>query len=130
MLDVLCERTPAPRTRAHGRVHLRPGGSAANAAVWAAATGAESTAVGRVGDDPAAALVDQALRRRGVTPLLARDPHVRTGVVLLVGDGGRDGIVADRGASSRLAPDDLPERLEADAVLVSGYTLLHPDTRA
>ena len=37
---------------------------------------------------------------------------------------GGSSIVADPGASARLAPEDVPERLEAGAVLVSGYTLL------
>ena len=38
--------------------------------------------------------------------------------------------MADRGAGGRLSPDDLPERLEAGAVLVSGYTLLFEPTSA
>jgi sugar/nucleoside kinase (ribokinase family) len=130
MLDVLCAATPVAGERVHGRVELRPGGSSANAAAWAAAAGADAAVVGRVGNDSSAALVERALRRRGVTPQLARDPEAGTGVVLLVGDGGRGGIVADRGASARLAPEDVPDPLEADAVLVSGYALLHPDTWA
>jgi sugar/nucleoside kinase (ribokinase family) len=35
-------------------------------------------------------------------------------------------MVADRGANMRLSPADLPGRLEAGAVLVSGYLLFHP----
>src|SRR5581483_7417318 len=37
---------------------------------------------------------------------------------------------ADRGASARLRPADLPDRLDAPAVLVSGYTLLGRRTGA
>jgi 2-dehydro-3-deoxygluconokinase len=39
-------------------------------------------------------------------------------------------MVADRGANGRLAPEDLPERIEASAVLVSGYALLFEPTFA
>ena len=38
-------------------------------------------------------------------------------------------MVADRGANARLAPRELPEVLEAGAVLVSGYLLLQDGTR-
>jgi hypothetical protein len=48
----------------------------------------------------------------------------RTGCVVVVVGG--TSIVADPGASARLAPDDLPASLEAGAVLVSGYSLLQP----
>ena len=37
-------------------------------------------------------------------------------------------MVADRGANARLLPEDLPATLDADAVLVSGYLLLHGET--
>jgi sugar/nucleoside kinase (ribokinase family) len=76
--------------------------------------------VGRVGADAAGRLVREALATAGVEPLLAIDPDVPTGCVIAVGTG----IVADRGASVLLAPDDLPSEIEAGAVLVSGYSLL------
>jgi sugar/nucleoside kinase (ribokinase family) len=37
-------------------------------------------------------------------------------------------MVADRGANGRLSPQDLPDRIQATAVLVSGYTLLYQPT--
>jgi sugar/nucleoside kinase (ribokinase family) len=43
---------------------------------------------------------------------------------------GGDAVVADPGASARLAPEDLPAPLEAHAVLVSGYALLHAGSEA
>ena len=63
----------------------------------------------------------------GVEPLLARDAEARTGCVVVVGG---NSIVADPGASARLAPDDLPATLEAGAVLVSGYSLLQSGPEA
>jgi sugar/nucleoside kinase (ribokinase family) len=120
---------PAPVVggRVHGRIELRAGGSAANAALAAARLGASALVVGRVGADPAGRLVADTLAAAGVEPLLARDGEARTGCVVVVGG---TSIVADPGASARLAPDDLPATLEAGAVLVSGYSLLQPGPEA
>jgi sugar/nucleoside kinase (ribokinase family) len=114
---------PIPGGRVHGRIELRPGGSAANAALAAASLGARAAVVGRVGADAPGRLAADALAAGGVEPLLARDEDERTGCVVVVGG---TSIVADPGASLRLAPGDLPDTLEASAVLVSGYALLQP----
>ena len=98
------------------RIATVPGGSALNAATWAAELGADATAVGRVGDDAAGRLLLSELALRGVRAEVSVDPEASTGTVLVV-----DGeIRADRGANARFAPEHLPE-LEADAVLVSGH---------
>jgi sugar/nucleoside kinase (ribokinase family) len=114
---------PVPGRRIHGRIELRPGGSAANAALAAVRLDARAAVVGRVGIDAAGRLVSDALAEAGVELLLARDADTPTGCVVVVGG---SAIVADSGASARLTPDDLPATLEADAVLVSGYSLLQP----
>jgi sugar/nucleoside kinase (ribokinase family) len=108
----------------HGRVLVRPGGSASNAAVWAAEAGASARVHGRVGADTAGALLRDELIHRGVEPALVVDPEAQTGTMLVVHEPGERSMVADRGANGRLAPQDLPERIEAGAVLVSGYALL------
>jgi sugar/nucleoside kinase (ribokinase family) len=113
----------------HGDVRLRPGGSGANAAVWAAAAGARVTLFGRVGDDIAGRLLSQAVRGHGVDTRLAVDPDVRTGSVLTVLEAGERSMAADRGANARLEPDDVPSTLEAGALLVSGYLMLHESSR-
>ena len=118
---------PVPGTRVHGRIELRAGGSAANAALAATRLGARAAVIGRVGADAPGRLVADTLAAAGVEPLLAVDEDVPTGCVIVVGD---TSIVADPGASARLAPGDLPEPLEARAVLVSGYSLLHPGPEA
>jgi ribokinase len=121
---------PAPVAggRVHGRIELRAGGSAAGAALAAARLGARAAVIGRVGADAAGRLVEDTLAAAGVEPLLTRDEHARTGCVVVVGGG--TSVVADPGASVRLAPDDLPATLEAHAVLVSGYSLLQPGPEA
>src|SRR5438034_10102512 len=50
----------------HGRVAIRPVGTSANAAVWAAWAGATAAVIAAVGDDLAGALCVAALADRGV----------------------------------------------------------------
>jgi ribokinase len=114
----------------HGRVLVRPGGSASNAAVWAAHAGATARVHGRVGGDMAGALVRDELVDRGVEPALALDQGAETGTMLIVHEPGERSMVADRGANGRLEPDDLPPRIDASAILVSGYALLFEPTTA
>jgi sugar/nucleoside kinase (ribokinase family) len=114
----------------HGRVLVRPGGSAANAAVWAVEAGARARVHGRIGSDVAGALLRDELIARGVEPALAADPDADTGSMLVVHEPRERSMVADRGAGGRLSPEDLPATIEAGAVLVSGYTLLYEPTEA
>jgi ribokinase len=95
------------------RISVRPGGSAFNAAATAAAAGAAAAVIGTVGDDPAGRMVVAELEARGVRAevTVSRKP---TGVFLV----DEAGIRVDRRASHELV---LPNRIEGDAVLVSGY---------
>lgn len=111
-----------------GAVGVRSGGTAANAAAWAAAAGAKVRLYGRVGDDPAGRLVRDALAERGVDCALAVDPRAPTGSMLIVHERGERSMVSDPGANARLSPDDLPPRIDAGAVLVSGYLLFDPSS--
>ncbi len=118
---------PVPGRRVHGAIELRPGGSAANAALAAVRLGASAAVVGRIGRDAAGRLVADDLAAAGVEVLLARDEAAPTGSVVVLGG---SAIVADPGASALLAPGDLPVPLEARAVLVSGYSLLQAGPEA
>jgi sugar/nucleoside kinase (ribokinase family) len=111
---------------AHGTVRIRPAGSGANAAVWAASRGALVQLFGRVGQDLHGRLLREALADRGVDARLRVDPDARTGAMLVVREPGERSMVADRGANARLSPADLPDRLAAPVVLVSGYLLFDP----
>lgn len=126
MLDVRVDAEALQRGGdVHGRVLLQPGGTSANAAAWAAWAGASSRVLGRVGDDLAGRSVCGALAERGVDPAVMVDPAAPTGTMLVLHEPGERSMVADRGANARLVPDDLPETIEAAAVLISGYLLLH-----
>jgi ribokinase len=98
----------------HGaRIRVRPAGSAFNAAVAAAAAGADATVIGTVGDDAAGRMIVRELEAHGVRPRVSRVEGV-TGTFLLA-----DGeIRVDRGDSHEV---DLAGPVTADAVLVSGY---------
>ena len=124
LVDVVCAEAPPPGGRVHTDVALRAGGSAVNAAVSAVALGASASVVGRVGADPAGDLVAASLAADGVTAHLARDSELRTGVAVVLLSNGDAGVVADRGANARLSPADVPDPLEGDALLVSGFALL------
>ena len=130
MLDVSVEAGAlAPGGDVHGDVRIRPAGAGANAAVWAAARGAAVRLYGRLGNDVPGRLLAHELSQRGVNHVLAIDPQARTGAMLVVRRSGERSMVADRGANARLSPHDLPERLEARAVLVSGYLLFDPGSQ-
>ncbi len=94
-------------------IRLNPAGSAFNAAVAAVAAGAEATVVGTVGDDPAGRMILAELAARGVTAGVTVAEGA-TGTFLLA----NGEVRVDRGVSHDLV---LPDRIEADAVLVSGY---------
>jgi sugar/nucleoside kinase (ribokinase family) len=130
MLDVRVDAGALARGGdVHGRVALQPGGTSANAAVWAAASGASARVHGRVGTDLVGRLLRTELEVRGVEPSLADDPDAPSGTMLVVFEAGERSMVADRGANARLMPQDLPPELVAGAVLVSGYLLLQDGAR-
>jgi sugar/nucleoside kinase (ribokinase family) len=114
--DVMLDVTASGEGHA-ASVDVTAGGSAINAGLWAAASGADATVVGRVGDDLAGHAVRAALEEQGVHARLSIDPEARTGTFLVV-----DGeIRADRGANARFDREHLPHALRADVVLLSGY---------
>jgi 2-dehydro-3-deoxygluconokinase len=126
LVDVISGEAPRAEERVHAPVTIRAGGSATNAAVWAAALGASAAVVGRVGADPAGDLVERVLVDRGIEARIARDPELPTGVAVAL----RTSIVASPGASARLASEDIPDPLTGDALLVSGFSLFQRDSAA
>jgi sugar/nucleoside kinase (ribokinase family) len=107
----------------HGRVALRPGGTSANAAVWAAWSGASSGVVAAVGDDGVGRLCREAVAERGVDVGGIVRRALATGVMVVMTEAGERSMIADRGANAALEPDDV-RAVEASAVLVSGYLFL------
>jgi len=107
----------------HGRVALRPGGTSANAAVWAAWSGARSGVVAAVGEDLVGRLCREAVTERGVDVGGVVTRPLPTGVMVVMTEAGDRSMIADRGANAALEPDDV-RAVGASAVLVSGYLFL------
>ncbi|MFI7044428.1 carbohydrate kinase family protein [Streptosporangium sandarakinum] len=104
---------------------LRPGGSGANTASWAAHLGADARILTRVGFDTGEWHAAE-LRRRGVRPHLRVDPERPTAVVIAMVDvTGERSMLTNRGAGGHIGIDDWDESL-LDGVghlHLSGYTL-------
>lgn len=115
LVDVVAEGSGHEAT-----IAVRPGGSAFNAAVTAAALGAEATVIGTVGADPGGRMILGELAANGAHAQVSVSPRP-TGTFLVAGGE----IRVDRGGSRELT---LPAAIEGDAVLVSGY--LAPETIA
>jgi sugar/nucleoside kinase (ribokinase family) len=107
----------------HGRVAIRPGGTSANAAVWAVWAGASAAVIAAVGDDPAGTLCVDAVADRGVDVGGVVRRSSPTGVMVVMTEDGERSMVADRGANAQLAVADV-DGIEAATVLVSGYLFL------
>jgi sugar/nucleoside kinase (ribokinase family) len=128
MLDVVVApaRPLEHGTDVPGRVLLRQGGSAANAARWLARLGVRTTLVCAVGRDAIGRALVDALAREGVAVRAARvagRPSGRIGVVL--GAGGERSFVADRGAADELRPEDVREGwLRGDGLHLPAYSLI------
>lgn len=112
-------------TDVSGRVEFRAGGSAANAARWAARLGARATFIGAVGHDAWARSLAASLRADRVTARLARAPGPSARIGVVVAPGGERSFVADRGAADQLAPEWLrPAWFAADLIHLPAYSLL------
>jgi sugar/nucleoside kinase (ribokinase family) len=110
---------------------VRPGGSAANTAAWAASLGAPVTLLARVGADTGDWHRAQ-LTTAGVTPALSVDPDRPTAViVVMVDDAGERTMLTNRGAGELLGPGDWDDvLLEGVGHLhLSGYLLFAPQGR-
>lgn len=114
-----------PDTDTASTIRLRPGGSAANTAVWLGSLGAPVDFVGAVG------LEDEAhhtrvFRDAGVTPHLQVASDLPTGTIVILVDGERRTMLTERGANSKLSSTAVTDELLAQAAIlhISGYSIL------
>ncbi|MBT2482239.1 carbohydrate kinase family protein [Streptomyces sp. ISL-94] len=122
----------APATDTAARIRTLPGGAGANAACWAAQTGAaEVRLLARVGSE-SVRWHERALVDAGVRPRLVVDREEPTGtVVALVGKDAERTFLTDSGAALRLCPADWhPSLLDGVAHLhLSGYLFFADSSR-
>jgi len=96
----------------YGEVELAPGGSAANAAVWARRCGLPTTFVGKVGRDRFGVLAEADLRDERVEAYLVRtDAHLTGTVAVWIDHEGQRSMVSGKGADHALLPQELPADL-------------------
>jgi sugar/nucleoside kinase (ribokinase family) len=104
---------------------VRPGGSGANTASWAAHLGADARLLTRAGYDTGRWHIAE-LRRPGVRPHVRVDPDHPTAVVIAMVDAtGERTMLTNRGAGGRIGPADWDDGV-LDGVghlHISGYTL-------
>lgn len=113
------------------RIRQLPGGSGANQAVWLASFGVDVRFIARVGASDLAAQ-EAYYRSRGVTPLLAGDPAIPSGVLATIVDpDGERSFLTDRGANLNLCLADVPAKVldDTDYLLISGYSFYAPNPR-
>jgi 2-dehydro-3-deoxygluconokinase len=110
------------------------GGSESNVAIGVRRLGGAATWIGRVGDDPAGAMIVRELRAEGVEALATVDP-APTGLMIRwrpAAQRGRVEYYRRHSAGAQLSPEDIPaERIATAAILhVSGITLALGDRPA
>ena len=129
LLDIMITATRRSDGMPEG-IYLRPGGSAANVASWAARSGADATWLGVVGDDTAGDFLVADLERAGVKASVTKLRGFETGVVLSrLGIRGERHMHSARLAGSRLATEHVSEVVlrAASAVHVTGYAMNSTD---
>ncbi len=116
-LVVRAPRLPVPGETLSGRSFSTvPGGKGANQAVAAARLGAATAMVGCVGEDAFGRELRGVLEGDGVDCRGVRTVPGASGVALIVvDDGGRNGIVVVPGANGLLSPEDLDRHREVVA---------------
>jgi sugar/nucleoside kinase (ribokinase family) len=123
------DRIPGPDEKAQAEAaEIASGGPATNAAVTAAALGAEVTLVTAVGGHPLGALIRSDLARRGIVLLDATPdspgPPPISAITVAAASGERTIVSRNAGDAAVGVPDDLDRVLAAaDAVLTDGH---HP----
>jgi sugar/nucleoside kinase (ribokinase family) len=114
-----------PDTDTASTIRPRPGGSAANTAVWLGSLGAKVDFVGSVGLEDADAHVE-VFREAGVVPHLQLGAGLPTGTIVILVDGEHRTMLTERGANAALSSAAVTDELlaAADVLHISGYSIL------
>ena len=117
----------------YGEVQLAPGGSAANAAVWARRCGLPTRFVGKIGDDRFGRLAQDELVDEDVGAVwLHTDAHNTGSVAVWIDHTGQRSMVSGKGADHYLLPSELPAQLlrRAGHVHLSAWSFFGDPPRA
>lgn len=133
MLDVtvLLNRPIVEGLESRAKISTQGGGAAANVASWLAHNKTPTYLVTRVGADSAGQTLLSELDAYGVEHSNNVIPNMNTGVVVvIVGVDGERTMFPDSGANSGLGLNDLPDLGQFNAVYLSAYSLINPQSRA
>jgi len=114
-----------PDTDTASTIRQRPGGSAANTAVWLGSLGAPVDFLGCVGiedlDDH-----ERIFREGGVVPYLELGSGMPTGTIVILVDGERRTMLTERGANSAFSSSSVTAEILAQAGVlhISGYSIM------
>ncbi len=127
-MDVVAtsERHPQPGETVSGEeLHFFPGGKGANQAVAAAKLGAETSMIGKLGNDGFADELENFLRAQGINmEHVHRTKKTATGTALIVVAGAENTIVVVPGANGLLSEDDLePVSISKGDILLSQFEI-------
>lgn len=117
----------------YGEVQLAPGGSAANAAVWARRCGLPTRFIGKIGNDRFGRLAQEELMEEEVGAVwLHSDTHHTGSVAVWIDHTGQRSMVSGKGADHYLLPGELPVQLlrRAGHVHLSAWSFFGDPPRA
>ena len=113
-------------------IKMQGGGSATNAAVWAATLNLEVGLVARIGDDNAGKVILEELNRPNLNLNLVKTENVSSGsCAILIDATGERTMFPDPGANIFLTSQDVPKEWfnQAKIIHISAYSLLRKNTK-
>ena len=113
-------------------IKMQGGGSATNAAVWAATQNLEVGLVARIGDDNAGKIILEELNRPNLNLNLVKTENVSSGsCAILIDASGERTMFPDPGANIFLTSQDVPKEWfkQAEIIHISAYSLLRKNTK-
>lgn len=118
-------------TDTDGNINFRPGGQANNVASFIGREGVPCQLIGKVGDDPFGTYLIDESKKHGVSSIISKVKHDKTGsiVLLIDNENGERSMITDRGANLLLSKQDIQGIDKSDFVYLSGYSLFSESTR-
>lgn len=118
-------------TDTDGNINFRPGGQANNVASFIGREGVPCQFIGKVGDDPFGTFLIEESKKCGVTPVVSKATHEKTGSIVLMIDNenGERSMITDRGANLLLSKQDIHDIDKSDFIYLSGYSLFSESTK-
>jgi len=113
-------------------IKMQGGGSATNAAVWAATQNLEVGLVARIGDDQTGKIILEELKRPNLKLNLVKTENVASGsCAILIDATGERTMFPDPGANVFLTSEDIPNDWfkQAEIIHISAYSLLRKNTK-